>query len=58
MCQVIRFPGHKWVRCQTNHNDGGASCPICSGGLAMCHNCGGLEGSLPTECPGKARWST
>jgi hypothetical protein len=27
---------------------------ICEGGLALCAVCGGLEGALPTECPG--RW--
>jgi hypothetical protein len=25
---------------------------ICDGGLALCKCCGGLEGSLATECPG------
>lgn len=28
-------------------------CPICEGGLSHCTVCGGLEGSLPTECPGR-----
>jgi hypothetical protein len=26
---------------------------ICDGGLALCEVCGGLEGGLPTECPGE-----
>ena len=25
---------------------------VCDGGLALCAVCGGLEGGLPTECPG------
>jgi hypothetical protein len=31
---------------------GEAGCMICDGGLALCKNCGGLEGGLPSECPG------
>jgi hypothetical protein len=27
-------------------------CPICDGGLSCCIDCGGLEGGLPSECPG------
>ncbi|CAG2149944.1 Uncharacterised protein [Ralstonia mannitolilytica] len=27
-------------------------CPICDGGLSVCTVCGGIEGSLTTECPG------
>ena len=27
-------------------------CMICDGGLALCSKCGGLEGSLTTDCPG------
>jgi hypothetical protein len=29
------------------------NCMICDGGLALCIVCGGLEGGLPTECPGE-----
>ena len=29
------------------------SCPYCDGGLFLCTICGGFEGSLTTECPGK-----
>lgn len=32
---------------------GDVSCSVCSGGLFICKVCGGAEGSLPTECPGK-----
>ena len=28
-------------------------CMICDGGLALCEVCGGLEGGLPSECPGE-----
>lgn len=28
-------------------------CMICEGGLALCEICGGLEGGLPSECPGE-----
>jgi hypothetical protein len=30
-----------------------AMCAICDGGLALCTVCGGAEGSLTTECPGR-----
>jgi hypothetical protein len=30
-----------------------ANCMICDGGLSLCTVCGGLEGGLPTECPGE-----
>jgi hypothetical protein len=33
------------VNCQRPH------CPICDGGLSHCTACGGMEGSLPSECP-------
>lgn len=26
---------------------------FCDGGLASCTICGGFEGTLPTECPGR-----
>jgi len=28
-------------------------CPICSWGAAICLVCGGTEGELPDECPGR-----
>lgn len=28
-------------------------CQICDGGLFLCKVCGGLEGSLATDCPGE-----
>lgn len=28
-------------------------CNVCEGGLAICTVCGGMEGSLLPECPGK-----
>lgn len=27
-------------------------CAYCDGGLLLCTTCGGLEGSLPSTCPG------
>lgn len=33
------------------HEDGGVSCMFCSGGLWACTQCGGFEGSMPTQCP-------
>lgn len=32
-------------------NCGSDCCAICVGGLSICKNCGGVEGSLPSECP-------
>ena len=29
------------------------SCPICVGGLGFCTICGGMEGTLTTECCGR-----
>lgn len=45
---IISFPGHKWAHCAGCD----AGCFLCHGGLALCSRCGGLEGSLPTDCPG------
>lgn len=28
-------------------------CMVCDGALALCVVCGGAEGSLPTDCPGR-----
>jgi hypothetical protein len=49
VADVIYFPGHRWKHC-VPHCDG---CVLCHGGLALCDVCGGLEGSLPTDCPGE-----
>lgn len=41
---------HIWVtheNCQEPH------CSVCNGGIAICKVCGGVEGCLPTECPGE-----
>lgn len=46
---VIAFPGHHWSHCDPSC----VSCMLCNGGLALCDVCGGLEGSLPTDCPGE-----
>lgn len=35
----------------SGHEDGGASCQFCAGGLWACTECGGFEGSMPTQCP-------
>jgi hypothetical protein len=45
---VTSFPGHRWKHC--TNCDG---CMLCHGGLALCEVCGGLEGALPTDCPGE-----
>ena len=29
-------------------------CMFCEGGLWACDTCGGLEGAMPTQCPGRA----
>lgn len=34
-------------RCETRH------CRYCDGGLFECTVCGGAEGALPEECPGR-----
>lgn len=44
---VIVFPGHHLHRCGPECE----GCPVCEGGLASCDNCGGAEGSMPTDCP-------
>lgn len=50
MGEVIKWPRHRLHRC------GELNCMICNGGLASCETCGGGEGDLPTDCPG--RWMT
>ena len=41
--------GHVAYVCTKDHNYG---CAYCDGGLFLCTKCMGLEGSLPTDCPG------
>lgn len=31
----------------------GRDCMFCDGGLFACEVCGGLEGGMPTQCPGR-----
>ncbi len=47
---IIPFPGHHWTKCFYKNCHG---CDLCEGGLALCTRCGGMEGSLPTDCPGE-----
>ena len=42
---------HKQIECGVPCPRPG-TCMFCDGGLAACSRCGGLEGGLPTECPG------
>jgi len=47
---------HTYHRCPGGDgcpNNDGRSCVYCDGGLASCTVCGGAEGTLPSECPGK-----
>lgn len=50
---VISWPRHVRCNCDVAHDDGGWSCPLCSGGLFVCEVCGGAEGAMPTDCPGR-----
>lgn len=45
---VIDLAKHRWKHCGADCN----GCMLCHGGLALCEICGGLEGALPTDCPG------
>lgn len=49
MSAVLRFPGHRWYRCSGRCEP---ACHCCNG-LSSCTTCGGGEGSLPTDCPGR-----
>ena len=40
---------HTWFECDCHR----VGCQFCDGGLGACTVCGGFEGSLATECPGK-----
>jgi hypothetical protein len=43
--------GHIDVECTNPECNG---CMFCDGGLWACTVCGGLEGGMPSTCPGKA----
>lgn len=43
--------GHVAATCSGRHCDG---CMFCVGGLWACDVCGGLEGGMPSTCPGRA----
>src|SRR5215467_3944685 len=47
---VVSFPGHRWKHCT---NPECLGCFLCHGGLGLCEVCGGMEGSLTTDCPGE-----
>lgn len=53
---VINWPKHLRVNCKPDAS--GYLSDRCAGGqcycstLFMCARCGGVEGSLPTDCPG------
>lgn len=32
---------------------GSGGCPICDGGLALCKVCGGADGCMTADCPGR-----
>ena len=42
---------HTWYVCSGGHEYPG-NCMFCDGGLGSCTVCKGIEGTLPTECPG------
>jgi hypothetical protein len=48
--QKIADDGHTAVECNCDE----PYCQFCQGGLFACSVCGGLEGSVPTHCPGDA----
>lgn len=43
---------HVWYTCDCYRSDAPPGCMFCEGGLGACTVCGGMEGSLPTHCPG------
>lgn len=47
---VIALASHHFARCNTRECNG---CMLCHGGLALCTECGGFEGAMPTDCPGE-----
>lgn len=46
---MIIFPRHLYRRCDCRAE----RCAICTWGAAMCKRCLGVEGDLPTDCPGE-----
>jgi len=47
---------HQYYECPPDkheNEDYYGGCPFCDGGLGLCIICGGLEGSLTSECYGK-----
>lgn len=47
---MIIFPKHLYRRCACRLED---HCAICTWGAAICMRCSGIEGELPTDCPGE-----
>ncbi|CDX26850.1 hypothetical protein MPL3356_60588 [Mesorhizobium plurifarium] len=47
--RMIIFPKHLYRRCNCSME----RCAICSWGAAICTRCAGIEGELPTDCPGE-----
>lgn len=43
---------HVWYKCDGRSCEDRGGCMFCDGGLGACTVCGGIEGSLTTECPG------
>lgn len=51
--QTLGLPDdHVPYACPGEHENPG--CMFCDGGLTACGTCGGLEGGMPTQCPGRA----
>lgn len=51
---------HTWYECPPQADGNPAhydtemsNCMFCDGGLGSCTVCGGFEGTLPSECPGR-----
>lgn len=47
---------HIWFKCAKDAHDDdyyAIHCMFCDGGLSACTVCGGLEGALTTQCPGR-----
>lgn len=47
--KTAKAGGHVAIVC----NGCERGCMFCEGGLFGCQVCGGLEGAMPTECPGR-----
>ncbi len=46
---MIIFPKHLYRRCDCRME----RCAICTWRAAICTRCAGIEGELPTDCPGE-----